>query len=115
MRIARGVAYAKTRDFDRALTDFNKALKLKPDFANAYCNRGIVYGKKGDQDKAINDFTNAIRLRKGYGQAYFNRGVAYSHKGEEAKAGEDFENARKFGYRQQGDSEREHELRFDEI
>ena len=71
-----GDAYAKN-DFDLALKCFTDAIRLKPDYAEAYCNRGDAYGKKGDRDKAIADYTEAVRLKPDYPIAYYNRGAAY--------------------------------------
>jgi tetratricopeptide (TPR) repeat protein len=48
----RGNAYAARRDYDRALQDYDEALRLNPKFAGAMRNRGIVYTQKGDYDCA---------------------------------------------------------------
>lgn len=40
----RGVAYVSKGDYVRALGDFDKAIQLKPDFADAYATRGVAYG-----------------------------------------------------------------------
>jgi len=53
---ARGNAYAEKGDTDRAIADYSEAIRLKPDFARAFCSRGIVKLKikdaTGNQDKA---------------------------------------------------------------
>ena len=43
--INRGIAYDKKGDYDRAIEDYTKAIKLDPTRAHAYANRGVVYGK----------------------------------------------------------------------
>ena len=35
-----------TGDYDRAIADYDRAIKLKGDFAFAYNNRGSAYGSK---------------------------------------------------------------------
>ena len=60
----RGISYKEKGELDRALKDFNKALELNPDFAEAYNNRGIAYGIKGQVDEAIEDASKAIALDK---------------------------------------------------
>jgi Flp pilus assembly protein TadD len=47
---------------DQAITDFNKAIELKPDYAKAYYNRGITNLLKGDAMVAVADFNKAIQL-----------------------------------------------------
>ena len=44
---------------DLAIKDCNKAIKLKPDYAEAYYNRAVAYGKKNEIDRAIADFSTA--------------------------------------------------------
>ena len=58
------------------------AIKLRPDYVEAYDNRGIAYGRKGNSDRAIVDFNKAIELNPNYAEAYSNRGVAYHNKGD---------------------------------
>ena len=43
----RGIAYAAKGDLDRAIADFNEAIRLDPKDATAYTNRGLTYEKQG--------------------------------------------------------------------
>ena len=76
------------------MAEFTEAIRLKPDFAEAYNNRGLIYGNMGEHDKAIADYTEAIRLKPEYADAYYNRGIAYEKKGDKAKAADDFNRAK---------------------
>jgi tetratricopeptide (TPR) repeat protein len=58
--LKRGISSINSGDYDQAIADFNKALKLDPKFAAAYYQRGRAYGNKGDNDQAIADYTQAI-------------------------------------------------------
>lgn len=58
----RGGAYFGKREYDKAIDDYNKAIALRPNDANAYYNRGDAYSAKGEHDKAIEDYTKAIEL-----------------------------------------------------
>ena len=52
----------RKRDYDRAIADFDQAIKLDPNCAVAYHDRGLAYRDKGDNDRAIADFDQAIKL-----------------------------------------------------
>ena len=49
----RGVGYRLKSDYERALADYNQAIKLNAKFAAAYNNRGVAYDKKGEYDRAL--------------------------------------------------------------
>ena len=66
----RGAAYIDKGDFDRAIEDCNKAIELKPDYAEVYYNRGLTYGIKGDFDRTIKDCNKAIELNPKFSLAY---------------------------------------------
>jgi tetratricopeptide (TPR) repeat protein len=69
-------------DLDEEIRCYSAAIRLKPDYAEAYNNRGIARSDKGDLDGALKDFTEAIRLKPDYADAYINRGNARSAKGD---------------------------------
>lgn len=73
--LARGSVYDKLAMQEQALTDYNKAVTIKPDFAEGYYARGTFYGKSGQYQLAINDLTKAITLKPDYVDAYNNRGI----------------------------------------
>ena len=59
-----------------AISDFNEAIRLKPDFAEAYYNRGVAKHVLNHLEDSIADLNIAIHLKPDYGEAYYNRGVA---------------------------------------
>lgn len=71
------VNITRTYNYDNAIADLNKAVKLMPDFAYSYYNRGILYYKSGMLEDALNDFTKAIELSPYFGEAYYNRGILH--------------------------------------
>jgi len=85
----RGVAYRERGDYDRAIQDFEAAIKLKPDMAGAYSGRGIVYQLKGDHRRAIQDFDQALKLNPRLAIALKNRGRAHFFLGQFAEAAAD--------------------------
>ena len=104
-------------DYDRAIEDYNKAIALDPNYADAYNNRGAVYAKNSlikalldknknpriadvyknnadeDYDRAIEDYNKAIALDPNYALAYARRGSAYDNKGQYDRAIEDYNKA----------------------
>ncbi|MGB6873762.1 MAG: tetratricopeptide repeat protein [Dehalococcoidia bacterium] len=73
--------------------EFNKAIELNPDNADAYYKRGDAYSEIGDYDKAIADYNEAIELNPSDALAYFNRGYAYGEIGDYEKAIVDYSKA----------------------
>jgi tetratricopeptide (TPR) repeat protein len=68
----RGNAYSVKGDKDRAIADYNQAIKLDPNFAMAYYDRGVVYYKKRDYARARADWTKALQIDPNYTDARNN-------------------------------------------
>ncbi len=71
----RGIAYYRKVEYDRAIRDYDQAIRIKPDYAFAFNNRGAAYRLKGEYDRAIRDLDRAIRLKPDYAQAYNNKAL----------------------------------------
>ncbi|MDR2905058.1 MAG: tetratricopeptide repeat protein [Helicobacteraceae bacterium] len=80
-------------DFQTAVSEFTKAIKIDPNFAGAYSSRGDAYYELDDYNKAIADFTKAIKINQNFAEAYNGRGKAYRHLGDYNKAIADFTKA----------------------
>jgi len=93
----RGAAFMAKAEFDQAIACFDKALRIEPSFAEAYCNRGTAYYEKGQCDAAIADFSKAIEINADFAQAYYNRAVAYYDRQECDKAMQDAQKAQSLG------------------
>src|SRR5690349_19865634 len=66
----RGNAYVRNGDFDRAIEEYDLAIKASAKYAKAFNNRGVAYQKKADYDRAIADLDESIRLFRDYAGAY---------------------------------------------
>ena len=89
----RGAVYFYKGDTDRAIKEYDEAIRLGPKNPAAYNNRGSAYSEKSDYDRAIKDFDAAIRLDPKYVAAYYNRGNAHKGKGEYDRAIKDYSEA----------------------
>jgi hypothetical protein len=89
----RGAAWREKGDLDRAVADFDQAIRLDPKIANPYANRGPIWRAKGDLDRAIADYSHAIVLDPKYPDAYANRGLAYEGNADYGRARADFKAA----------------------
>lgn len=72
-----GVIY-KNRDMpDMAREQYLTAIKLKPDFAEAYNNLGNIYQACNMLDKAEESYLRAVKFKPDYAGAHNNLGVIY--------------------------------------
>jgi hypothetical protein len=82
----RGIVYGRTREYDRAIQDFDQAIRLDPDLALAFYGRGIAHYDKREFDQAIQDgsVSTCARWRipvvVGYAAARFTRTTCSSTK-----------------------------------
>jgi tetratricopeptide (TPR) repeat protein len=90
---SRGNAHLNNRNFDRAIADYDEAIRRDPKFAIGFNNRGLAYLRKGDNDRAVADFDEAIRLDPKYAIGFNNRALAYQARGQSDRAIEDFDEA----------------------
>lgn len=60
--IARAAAYDRKHQIDRAIGDYDVALRLDPTLADIFNARGELRRKKGDRPGALTDFGAAIKL-----------------------------------------------------
>jgi tetratricopeptide (TPR) repeat protein len=57
-------------EFDKAIADFNEAIRLEPAQAEHYYKRGVAYARQGDHEKASASFASAIALNDKHVDAY---------------------------------------------
>jgi tetratricopeptide (TPR) repeat protein len=76
-----GDALARKGQPDEAMAHFEQAIKLQPDYAEAYYNRGNVLYAKGRIDEAITDFEKTLQLQPNHADAHTGLGNALLRKG----------------------------------
>jgi tetratricopeptide (TPR) repeat protein len=77
----------------RKIEDYDNALRLNPNIADAYNNRGVAKKHLGRFTEAIADYDKAIQLKPDFAVAYFNRGDAKKSLGQYESAIKDFDKA----------------------
>lgn len=101
--VNRGVAHAARGDLDLAIADYDAAVALNPDLAEAFFDRGNAYRLRyqharsmagdnadndgpSDQHRAIADYSRALELRPDLAAAYVNRAIVWYEQGEFERA-----------------------------
>lgn len=69
---ARGGAFSRAGQADRAIADYDALLRLDPTRADIFNARGELYWKKGDRPKALADFSASLKLDPGQAAAKDN-------------------------------------------
>src|SRR5204863_8828541 len=82
----RGIGYFAKKDYERAILDYDEALRLNASKSNAYINRGLSYYRKGNYDRAIADYGQALRFNPGDAATHDARGNAYDDTGDYDRA-----------------------------
>ena len=91
-------AYAALGQYQRAIQDFDKAIRLDPQTALDYNNRGAAYVSLGQYQRAIQDLDEAIRLDSQLAIANANRAISYTLLGKDEEAEKDVARAVDLGF-----------------
>ena len=82
-----GNAYFDSKQFQKAVDAYGKALAIKPDDPNVLTDQGVMYRDLGQFDKALAAFQKANKLQPAHLPSLLNIGVVYAfdlHKPDEA-------------------------------
>jgi tetratricopeptide (TPR) repeat protein len=77
-----GAVYAAFNQYDAAIDSYKQALKIKPDYAEAYFNMGVALQEKGELNAALDSYKQALKIKPDYAKAYNNMGNALQEKVE---------------------------------
>jgi protein O-mannosyl-transferase len=77
-----GDVYCREGNFPKAVEEFQRAIELRPNYADAYNNLADAYECLGNLEEAIRNYKKAIEINPRLWQAYYNLGVTYLAKGE---------------------------------
>lgn len=77
-----GYRHGEAQQSDDAIQCYTEAIRLQPDYVDAYHNRGLALYDSGKLEEAIRDYDETIRLKPDYASAYNKRGVAREAQGD---------------------------------
>ncbi|KRA79730.1 tetratricopeptide repeat protein [Altererythrobacter sp. Root672] len=87
---ARGYAYHRLGEYQKALADYDQAIDLDPANSYAFYNRGLIYQRLGDRRRALADYSASLKLRPENAGGYLNRGLTFLDIGRLDEAIADF-------------------------
>lgn len=88
-----GTVKAELELHKEAVQDYDKAVELNPQYAEAYNNRGNTKTRLGQYAEAIQDYDETIKLNPKLAEAYNNRGNAKAELGQCTEAIQDYDKA----------------------
>jgi len=86
MYFQKGINYRKAGDWEKAISEYQKAVELVPSFIRVYYRQGFAYAVIGDIDKAISAYKKVIDLAPDFARVQANIAFLYKEKGERDKA-----------------------------
>lgn len=86
-----GISHLNTDEPEKALEDFNRAIKIDPQRADGYLGRANSLNTLGKYSKALEDYHRVIEIEPDLANVYVNRAIAYSHLEEYEKAIADYQ------------------------
>ena len=100
--VCRGSKALNRRDFEHALTHFNRAVDLDPSFAEAYNQRAIVHYLSERYAESIEDCHRTVSRMPSHFGAWAGMGHCYAHLGKHEEAIRSYEKALEINPRLEG-------------
>ena len=72
-----GIVYRKQNQYQDALDSYQHAVRLKPDYADAYNAMGNVYDDQNQYQDALDSYQHVLRLKPDCADAYNAMGIVY--------------------------------------
>ncbi|BCM91591.1 hypothetical protein IAD21_03466 [Abditibacteriota bacterium] len=88
-----GNEWRTAKDADKALAEFNKAIEVDANYADAYNNRAAIYRVTNKPELALADFDKAVELAPTRAMFIYNRGNFHRTEGRMAQSIADLQKA----------------------
>lgn len=89
----KGLDYVASKDFEKAIDEFKKAIELDPNYAEAYYQLGVIYGNSDDLQQAFSLLNKAIEIKPDLADAYYSRALVHGKTDDFDQAITDFNKA----------------------
>jgi tetratricopeptide (TPR) repeat protein len=76
-----GIINIRRRNYEKAITSFQRALLLEPDMAKAHNNLGVAFWRQGQLNSAADCYRKALSIRPDHAEAHNNLGVVLHDQG----------------------------------
>lgn len=90
---SKGLELFGSGKFEEAVNAYKQAIKLKPDYSEAYYNLGDAYFQLSLYKEAIDAYKRAVKYQRDFAPTHNNMGTAYYKLGEHEKAIEAYKEA----------------------
>ena len=77
-----GIALAEKGDLDAAIREYQTALGINPNYADAHYNLGNAFIKKRDPDAAVREYRETLLINPNHADAHYSLGAALANKGD---------------------------------
>ena len=94
--LRRGLIYKNERAYSLAIQDFDSAIALNPQYAQAYYERGNTYFDQLQFEAAVASYDEAISVDVNFIPAYLNKGIGLQNLGRSDLAVQNYEALLKF-------------------
>ena len=91
-----GYLHNVRKDYQAAISSYNKAVEFKPDDHEAWNNRGISLYNLGRYEEAISSYDKAVEFKPDKHQAWYNRGISLDNLGRYEEAISSYDKAVEF-------------------
>ena len=86
-----GLKFKNEKLFDLAISNFNQAIELDPQFASAFYERGNTYFDQQQFEAAIASYDQAVATDPQFAPAYLNKGIGQENLGRPELAIQSYE------------------------